>query len=208
MSSSPTVVVRKGGVLTAFVSGVFGTLIVCIVCGVGLGWYALNIADRKVSDVFGIGQSVIESLPEWSESLPTAVSELLNDRRSPEYRTQLDYSVRLEPGRDHHGHSLAVVKVSNNGAKTVTFMSARIVTNDQNGVPDQDYRTFIATPIMVDEEQWRGPLLPGSSRTFVQRLWNSDQPADVSIEITDLRVWEEEAQTATAVVERSPTPTP
>lgn len=208
MSSSPTVIVRKGGVLTAFVSGVFGTLIVCIICGVGLSWYALNIADRKVSDVFGIGRSVIESLPEWSESLPTAVSELLNDRRSPGYRTQLDYSVRLEPGRNHDGHSLAVVEVTNNGAKTVTFMSARIVASDQNGVPERDYRTFIATPIMVDDEQWRGPLLPGSTRTFVQRLWNTDQPAEVSIEITDLRVWEEGAQTETVVAERSPAPKP
>ena len=157
MSSSPTVVVKKGGVLTALVSGVFATLIVCIVCGVGLGWYAMNIFDRKVSDLAGGGRALLETLPEWRESI-AVTGDLLDDRRAPEYREHLEMSVRVfkeQTGEDARrpargrSHSGAVVEVTNNGDEVVTFLSARVVLSDEEGVPVHEYRTFIATPLTI-----------------------------------------------------------
>lgn len=189
MSSSPMVVVKKGGVLTALVSGVFGTLIVCVICGSALGWYALNMFDRSVGNVFGVGKSLIAALPEWAEALPPPVAELLNDQRRPDYRDQLDVSVRTVSTGRRADQSRVVVKVHNQGDQTVTLLTARIVLKDDAEVPQHEYRTCIATPITIDDGDWRGPLLPGSTRELAWWVFDDDKGLSASLEITDLRVW-------------------
>ena len=189
MSSSPTVVVKKGGALTALISGIFGTLIVCILCAVALVCYALNIADRKVSDVMGIGQALAGNLAEWSESLPPAVADLLSDRRAPDYREQIDAHVRVVPDRRRSERGRLVVEVTNNGSEVVTLLTARIVFLDEDGVPLRETRTFAATPLSLDEGEWRGPLQPGSTRHYSELLRDGGDVAEVAFEITDLRVW-------------------
>jgi hypothetical protein len=189
MSSSPTVVVKKGGVLTALVSGVFGTLIVCLICAAAVGLYALNVADRKFSDFLGSGKTLLEAVPQLRGSLSMA-ADMLNDRRLPEYRDQLDASVKVaKPSGSRE--VLAVVEVTNKGPDTVTYLTARIVASDREGVPYREYRTFIATPVGFNDDEWRGPLLPGSTRRYTISMrdcpWSSDET--VSLEITDLRVW-------------------
>lgn len=188
MSSSPAVVVKRGGALTALISGIFGTLIVCILCGVGLGWYALHIADRKVSDVISVGKTVIEAIPEWSESLPM-VADMLSDRRAPEYRGQLDTSVRVVPDRRRNDRERLVIEVANKGSEVVTLLTARVVFLDEDGVPLHETRTFVATPLCLDDGDWRGPLQPGSTRRYSELLWDGGETVEVSLEITDLRVW-------------------
>ena len=198
MSSSPTVVVKKGGVLTALVSGVFGTLIVSIVCGVGVGAYALNIADRKVSDVLGMGQSLFDTLPEWRESLPTGVAEMLDDHRVPGYREELDATVRVVPRRPGERRGCTVISVTNRGEAVVTYMTARVLLSDEDDVPTHEFRTFIATPITIDEDEWRGPIQPGATRRYTLPLRDSDAPVHATLEITDVRVWQAESDAGAA----------
>jgi hypothetical protein len=197
MSSSPTVVVKKGGVLTALVSGVFGTLIVCVICGAAVGLYALNMADRKFTDFLGSGKTLLEAVPQLRESLSVA-TDMLNDRRMPEYRQQLQTSVEVvKPERSRV--PVAVIEVTNKGPETVTYLTARVVASDQSGTPFREYRTFVATPVSFNQDDWRGPLLPGSTRRYSIVLgdcpWGAGENA--SLEITDLRVWNQQRAATT-----------
>ncbi|MFH1746928.1 MAG: hypothetical protein ABIG44_07770 [Planctomycetota bacterium] len=202
MSASPTVVVRKGGFLTALVSGIFGTLIVCILCAGALGWYTLDLADRKVSEILGVGHNILEMIPEWTESFPVA-ADLLNDHRDPTYASQIEATVRLVSRESDHNDQRLVVEVTNQGSKLVTLLTARIVFLDEEGIPLHESRTFIATPLCLDEGEWRGPLQPGSNRQYAKPIWHRDEARSVSIEITDLRVWSAPAPAADADVAAS-----
>jgi hypothetical protein len=197
MSTAPTVVVRKGGALSALVSGVFATLIVCIVCAAALGWYTLSVVDRKASEVLGVGQALFQSMPEWRDSLPPALADMLHDRRAPEYRAQLDASAEVVAGHGRHSSPRAIITVTNKGAATVTLLTARIVLADEAGHPQGERRIFIATPLTLDEDEWRGPLLPGTTRRFSRSLHGLESVAPAALEITDVRVWSPPAGGAT-----------
>lgn len=199
MSASPSVVVKKGGAITALISGVFGTLIVCVICGAGLGFYAMNLADRKVSEFLQSGRTLLDVVPELRESFGM-VTDLLNDRRAPEYRRELDVSAEVAPGRGRHEECAIVVEVANNGDDVVTYLTARVVLEGADGTPLDEYRTFVATPISVPDDQWRGPLLPGSVRRFAVpvRVIGSARDLTATIEVTDLRTWNEANQLVAA----------
>ena len=183
MHNSP-VVVKKSGFLSALAYGVFGTLIAAVICGSGLGLYGLNIADRKSSEIIMLGRGLLGSIPEIQESLPPILADLLDDQRDLAYRRELDVSARIVGDEDH---ARLLIEVANEGSKAVTLMSMRVTLDDENGIPLRDLTTYVATPIAVEDE-WRGPLLPDSTRRYSYRLRRT-VPADVSIEITELRVW-------------------
>ncbi|MGD8454403.1 MAG: hypothetical protein PVJ57_21530 [Phycisphaerae bacterium] len=197
MSGSPAVVVKKGGALTAFISGVFGTLIVCVICGAGLGFYAMNLADRKVSEFIQSGRTLLDVVPELRESFGM-VTDLLNDQRDPAYQQQLEVSAEVVLGRGRFEDRAIVVEVANRGQDIVTYLTARVVLEGTEGTPLDEYRSFVATPISVPEQQWRGPLLPGSVRRFTipARGVGADRDLVATIEVTDLRTWNEETQRA------------
>ena len=182
MHQSP-VVVKKGGFFSALAYGVFGTLIAAVICGSGLGLYGLNIADRKSSEAITLGQALLGSIPDIQQSLPPILADLLNDQRDLSYRGELAISARIVGDEDR---SRLVIEVANKGSKAVTLMSMRVTLDDKDGVPLRDLTTYVATPIAVEDE-WRGPLLPDSTRRYSYRL--RTMPADASIEITELRVW-------------------
>lgn len=189
MHGAPAVVIKKGGFLGSLALGVFGTLTAAIVCGSGLGIYALNIMDRKAGEMLEFGQGVVGNLPEIAESLPPVLSDALSDRRDPTYRKHVDATVRVVPSKDGDRKTRILVEVTNNGPETVTMMSAAISLEDEGGVPIRDFSAYVATPIAIENE-WRGPLMPGSTRRFAYNL-RSPVPANANIEITDLRVWDE-----------------
>lgn len=89
--------------------------------------------------------------------------------------------------RGHEG-ARAVLKVTNSGPDTITLMSLAVVIETADGVPVQDVRTYAATPLSFNVGDWRGPILPGSTRTFTCRLWNIPKDAAGRIEISDLRI--------------------
>ena len=194
MSTMPAVVVRKGGFLSSLFSGLFGFLIATVVCASGLGFYALHIVDTKVDGLFTITSDVISGLPEWHRNLPPLLSELLDDRRAPEYRKQIDVAVQTLPCPEDPAREVTVVSVANKGSETITVLALNVVLENADGVPVSERRVYAASPITVDEDEWRGPLLPGDSRRFIVGLhghFRVDRVGDLepSVGVSELRIW-------------------
>ena len=192
MNHMSPVVVKKMGFFPALFLGLFGTIIASVVCAAGLGFYGLNIVDSKAGDVLALGQGLIRGLPEFQEALPPALADLLDDKRDPQYRRNIDLQARIVPDRNRDDRGRAVITVTNNGDETVSLMSLRVVLEDDRQVPIREMVTYAATPVTIDD-QWRGPLLPGSTRKFSVCTWRGSGELDVSAEVTDLRVWNRDA---------------
>jgi len=189
MNSVPAVIVRKGGFLNALFHGLFGFLIVVVVCASGLGIYALHVVDSKVGDVFAITGEWVSSLPEWQQNLPPMLAETMDSRRAVDYRDRIDVSVRTATSPRQSNREVAVIEVTNNGSETVTVLALNVVLEDQNGVPVQEFRTYAATPLAFNEDDWRGPLLPGSTRKFVRPCCGRERGLKATVDIAELRVW-------------------
>ncbi len=190
MYEQPAVVVRKGGFFAALAKGLFAFLITLVVCAAGVGIFALRVVDNKTDTIL---QSALETLrtgmPEWRTALPPVLVDFLNDKRAPQYRDALEIEVRQ---RKH----FAIVEVTNNGDQTVTLLAARLIALDKDGEPFDEYSTYLATPIMGDDHDLRGPILPGQTRTAIKVLHGHRRdraPARLQAEITDLRVWSEDS---------------
>lgn len=210
MSTQPSVVVnKKGGVFTALVQGFFGFLIVSIVCVTLLGAYALWVADKKTDIAlewaekigdggFTVVNSLAGNLKNWREIAPPILADALNDRREPEYREELAIDASVVPSVENKHEGRVVVEVTNHGAQTVSLLTARLVMSNANGTPFNEVITSIATPLafQVDEQQFRGPLMPGSSRRILVMQPHGHRPLDapldtqVNCEISELRVWQ------------------
>ncbi|MBU0639425.1 MAG: hypothetical protein KKB50_11220 [Planctomycetes bacterium] len=212
MSTMPSVIVKKGGVLSALAYGFFTFLTTTVVCASCLAFYGLVIVDTKTSDVLAFANGLSDgafsaltelhkSLPEWQKALPPALADSINDRRDPGYREQLDVRVRIVDDEESRTSALAVIEVTNNGTKTISLMTARIILDDERGVPVRELATFVATPLALCDDEWRGPLLPDETRRFTRRVQRSASEMTASIEITELRVWagDEAAPTAAPV---------
>jgi hypothetical protein len=190
MSTMPAVIVKKGGAFSALFHGLFGFLTAIVVCAAGLGFYALHIADDTVGGLFTLTGNVASSLPQWKQALPPALAEALDDRRAPDYRDQIDVSVRAVPDPEHGSRELAVITVANNGLETITILALNVLLEDGNGVPREEFRTYAATPLTIDEGDWRGPLLPGSTRKFSVCRWGERaRGLQPTVEVTELRLW-------------------
>ncbi len=212
MSTQPSVVVnKKGGFFTAIAQGFFGFLIVTIVCATLLGMYGLWVADKKTDvaldlvarltgDSADMAKSVLQELRNWREIAPPLIADAFNDRRDPTYRDQLDFSTSIAPYGEDSDRYCVIVEVANNGAETVSLLTARISVSNPGAAPDREIVAAVATPLAfeVDHELFRGPLLPGSVRRFVVdngygfgRGRELSREARVTHEITELRLWVE-----------------
>jgi hypothetical protein len=199
MSTVPTVIVRKGGFLSAFFSGLFGFLIAVVVCASGLGLYALHVVDSKLDSLFGMPGEVISGLSQWQQNLPRLVAETLDDRRAPEYRDQIAITVQTVPSPEHSSREVTVVGVTNNGSETITVLALNITLEDANGVPISERCVYAATPIALDEDPWRGPLLPAESRRFIVQQrgsYRSSSPRSLesTVSVAEIRLWTRPAE--------------
>lgn len=189
MQNAVPVYDKRGGFLSSLARGFFGLLITVVICAAGIGLYGLNIADRRAGDLLELTESVAKVLPEWRESLPPALADAIDDRRAPEYRDQLEVSVRPADRDANDRHERVVVEVANRGDQTVSLLAGRIVLTSEDGTPIREEATYVATPLTIEDE-WRGPLLPGETRRFTVDLHcRGKQATGASLEITDLRVW-------------------
>jgi hypothetical protein len=189
MSGVPTVIVRKGGFLSALFHGVFGFLTAVVVCVSVLGFYALHVVNSKASDLVALTGEVVSGLPEWQKNLPPLLGDAFDSRRAVDYRDQIDVSVRTATSPSHSGREVAVIEVTNNGSETVTVLALNVVLEDQNGVPLQEFRTYAATPLAFNEDDWRGPLLPGSTRKFARPCCGPVRGLKATVDVAELRVW-------------------
>jgi hypothetical protein len=196
MSSTPAVVVKKSGFLNGLFYGFFGFLITTVLCATGLAVYGLSIADSKAVQALSTAERLVTGVPEWVDgmldALPPVIADALHDRRDPSYRQQVDVTVR--PVRAGRSGSInrAAVEVTNNGPETISLMAVRVVLLDDDGAAAHERVVYVATPLAIEDE-WRGPLLPGSTRKLSMAVYGV-KPGDyeVSHEITELRVWQPE----------------
>jgi len=173
--------------------GVSAVLVTIIAGAVGLVIYGMNIVDRKTGNLLDFTQETIRGLPELAESLPPVLADVLNDRRSPDYAEQIDVSVALLEAPGHSRVFRPTIVVHNSGDAVVSLLSMRVVIVDENGQPVTEGNEWAATPFAADDE-WRGPLLPGSTRRFTAdgvrfRKTTNENDYSVDVEITDVRIW-------------------
>ena len=180
-------VVYKKGFFTSIVTGLFGLLSVLVICASVVGFYAINVADRKASEVLRPTMDTLRGLmTEWRESLPPALADAINDERAPEYREKLAISSRLVTDGDRHR---VIVEVKNDGDKLVTLLAGRLVLESTDGDPVRSKGIYAVTPLTLDDPEWRGPLMPGTTRKLMETMWDGDQASAVVFEVTEVRVW-------------------
>ena len=194
MSTQPTIIVKKGGFFSSLFTGVFGLLITVVICASGLGFYALHTANRTVTGLFGIGGQMMAGLPEWQKNMPPMLAQLLDERRAPDYRDDMEISAKLLTDQTVSKNGAILVTVTNQGPETVMVLALTMTLENTDGVPLVERRVYAATPITIDEDEWRGPLLPSETRKFLVRPCRYSNPpdlddAEVTVSIADIWIW-------------------
>ena len=91
------------------------------------------------------------------------------------------------------GKFYPVLTIINRGDEVVSLLAVRIAALDGNGVAMCEWTEIVATPLAIDDD-WRGPLLPGSKRHVVVSPWRGVTADNASairgaVEISDVRLW-------------------
>lgn len=182
-----TVVHKRMSFLAVAMISLAAIIVTVVLSVVGLGLYGLSILDRRAGNLGELISDVAGVLPEIREALPPALADSINDERRLDYLQNLDIRVRMK-GEDRQGGSKGVVQVTNRGEEVVSLLAMRVVGLDDDGDPVFEDNVWAATPIQIDQD-WRGPLLPGSTRRFPVRCYFSHEAVEWSHEVTEIRVW-------------------
>lgn len=185
----------------ALILGVSAIAITLILSGSAIAIYAMTIVDRKADNLVDAAHMVLQELPAIRAALPPALSDALNDERRPNYAAHMKIDVALPAESEYGRRNCPVVSVENCGDQVVTMLALRVVALDQRRNPVHEWTEYLATPLTIEDE-WRGPLLPSSTRRAVlSRSFPKDTHA-LEYEITELRVWN---QTHASEAHHSPT---
>jgi hypothetical protein len=194
MSDYPHITYKRHTFLSALVMGLCAVTITIILSGTALIIYSIHfVGDKSENVIVPLVKDAMQGLPVLQKSLPPALADLMNDRRLPDYRSQLEIGAKTFVQEDRHGRMRTEITVTNKGQEVVTLLSLRLVIFDPQGDILDESNEWAATPIEADED-WRGPILPGSTRYFaVSHHGESSQSAldnlKTEIEVTDIRVW-------------------
>lgn len=193
MESHPQVIYGKRTFMSQVALGVSLLAVTVTISGAAIVLYGMHIADTKAGDFLGLVRTAIKGLPELRESLPPVLADFINDRRRPDYRSQIDITARVSPVPTLHDGARCGIEIVNRGTELISLLSLRVVAFDEDGVPLFERNEWAATPFAAEEE-WPGPLMPGSRRYidahFVPRYAVVDPgQVRVEVEITDIRVW-------------------
>ena len=222
-SSNSQVIHKRRSFLSTLALGLSGIVVMLILSLAAIFVYAMNIADRKSDSLLGFAEQVVRQVPQLREWLPPVLNDAISDERSVSYQKELEVTIRVAPGRRGTSEIQPVIEVTNRGDRVVSFLSMRIVVLDANGVPLAEANEWAVTPISGDRS-WRGPLFPGSKRTFLAGsfylrdrrglIFDPDAPDGFQlqgvrgeVEITELRLWNPDqprSQRMSATVLRSP----
>jgi len=189
-----TVVHKRMSFLAVTIISLSAIVVTVVLSAVGLGVYGLSILDNRVDNLGDLISDAAGVLPEIREALPPALADSINDQRRLDYLPNLDISVRMKDV-DGRGRSQGVVQVTNRGEEIVSLLAMRLVGLDDEGDPVFEENVWAATPIQIDRD-WRGPLLPGSTRRFPVRCYWNQNAVELSHEVTEIRVWRGEAEVA------------
>jgi hypothetical protein len=196
MSDHPHITYRRHTFLSALVMGLCALAITIILSGTAVVIYGMHfVGDKSERIVTSLIEDAIQGLPVLQKSLPPVLGDLLNDRRQPGYCDQLEITAKTSVLEDRNGHERmrTEIKVDNNGQEVVSLLSLRIIVLDSRDEILTESNEWAATPIAADED-WRGPIMPGSHRHFTVSHYR--RPPDfiledlkTEVEITDVRVW-------------------
>ncbi|UCG58002.1 MAG: hypothetical protein JSU70_00570 [Phycisphaerales bacterium] len=206
MSECPQITFKRHTFLSSLAMGFTALgMTLMISCTVVVIYGMHFVGDQSDKLVSSIG-SAIRGLPELRASLPPIVADVLDDRRQPDYRSQVEITAKMSPFEDHGGRLRTVVEVVNNGDDVVSLLSLRITVLDAHGEVLSESNEWAATPIAADHD-WRGPLMPGSRRHFAssaRRMFRGYSQSDLrtEVEVTDIRVWKGKDDTLATDKER------
>ena len=194
MSDYPRITYKRHTFLSALVMGICALAITIILSGTAVVLYSMHfIGDKSEKIVTSFIEDAVQGLPVLQKSLPPVLGDLLNDRRLPDYCDQLDVRARTFVQDDRNGRMSTEIKVTNNGEEVVSLLSLRIVVLDSRDAILGESNEWAATPIAADDD-WRGPIMPGSNRRFVVSHYRRSpnlylEDLTTEVEITDVRVW-------------------
>ncbi len=192
MSDYPKITYKKHTFLSSVAMGLSAIVITIIISCTVLVIYGIHFAGDRSEKLVSLASDAVGSLPELREALPPALADVLDDRREPQYASELDISAATALTADQHRSARTKIEVVNEGSEIVSLLCLRIVVFGPNGEILSESNEWAATPIAADHD-WRGPLMPGSRRYFISSrrapgvLLGDELKTEV--EITDLRVW-------------------
>lgn len=184
---------KRMSALTALVLGVAGVMAVGIASGSAVVAYTLHVAGGNANAILGFAENTVKGLPELIESLPPALGDILNDHRAPSYTSHIDVDVKFVANAAGDRYR-PVLTVTNAGSEVVSMLAVRVAALSEEGVPVGEWTELVATPIALDDNDWRGPLMPGTPRHILVGGWRGLYDSPVSslapvVEISDVRVW-------------------
>ncbi len=198
MSDFPQIIYKRHTFLSALAMGVSAIIIALILSCTAVIIYGMNFAGEKTEELVTLAEAAIRGLPELQKSLPPALADMLNDRRQPDYSGKLDITANTTLMPDQNGRLRTKIEVVNNGKEVVSLLSLRVVVLTSRNDIITESNEWAATPIAADDD-WRGPLMPGSRRYFVTShrglpVFYADE-LKTEVEITDIRIWNSEKGT-------------
>jgi len=198
MTEYPQFVYKKHTFLSALAIGLSAIAIAFVISCTVVIIYGMHFAGEKSDMIVSLMENAVRGLPKLQESLPPALADLLDDRRQPDYSTQLEISAETKLLPDQNGMVRTTIEVVNNGREVVSLLSLRVVVlNAQNEIITES-NEWAATPLAADQ-QWRGPLMPGAHRYFHSSrsglpVFSLDE-LKTEVEITDIRIWNADEKT-------------
>jgi hypothetical protein len=181
--------VRRISAFGALVFGLSAVAITIIASGAAIVFYGMSIVDRKTDTLTGTVRALLEDLPAIRAALPPVLADAVNDARRPDYVRQLKIEAALNPVGERAGRPCPAISVENAGDQVVSMLAVRVVALDAQRNPIREWTEYLATPLAVQNE-WRGPLLPGSTRRAMLNRACPRDAAAVECEVTELRVWD------------------
>ena len=194
MSDYPHITYKRHTFLSALAMGLCALAITIILSGTAVVLYGMHfVGEKSEKIVTSFVEDAIQGLPALQKSLPPVLGDLLDDRRVPEYCNQLNIRARTSVQDDRNGRMRTEIKVTNNGEEVVSLLSLRIVIFDSRDEILDESNEWAATPIAADDD-WRGPIMPGSNRHFIVSHYRRSpnlylEDLKTEVEITDVRVW-------------------
>jgi len=197
-SRHPKVAYKKYTLLAALAMGLAAIGVGFIVSCTVMVIYGMNSLSGEPKGLSWLIEDAVRFVPAVRESLSPALSDVLNDRRRPDYRHQIEITARTQLTPDSDGRLQTVVTIVNNGEEIVSLLSLRVAVLGPSGRIIAESTEFAATPI-AGQGYWRGLLTPGSTRHFTCsypgaiRMPSLDT-SRTEVEITDIRIWDAEKQ--------------
>jgi hypothetical protein len=198
MNDFPQIIYKRHTFLSALAMGISAVIIAFIVSCTVVIIYGMNFAGDKTEEVVSLVEEAIRGLPKLQESLPPVLADMLDDRRQPDYRSQLEITANTMLLPADKGTVKTTIEIINNGKEVVSLLSLRVVVLTSLNEIITESNEWAATPIAA-EDNWRGPLMPGSRRYFVISrgglpVFSADE-LKTEVEITDIRIWNSEKGT-------------